>query len=233
MPRTRRFIPQGGALHVMCRGNNKQVVFNCDSDKLRYYSLMQELKAENYISILHYCLMNNHVHLVFLLNSLSRISRFMQQLNLKYFVYYKNVYGYVGHLFQGRFKSKIIETSQYLMQCGKYVELNPVRGGLVRFPQEYKFSSYSYYAKGKPDSLLTDDPLYLELSDSAMLRRIRYGDFVVDSNIMKGKDPFIGSKAFVDRLKEECGLNAKRARGRPKKIGDRSHLSRQAIPSQK
>jgi putative transposase len=233
MPRIKRLIPQEGALHVMCRGNNKQVVFNCDSDKLRYYALMRELKDENQVSIIHYCLMNNHVHLVFLLNSLSRISRFMKQLNLSYFIYYKNVYGYVGHLFQGRFKSKIIETSHYLLQCGKYVELNPVRGGLARLPQEYRFSSYNYYVKGKLDSLLTDDPLYLELSDSVEGRRRKYSEFVVDNNIMKGKEPFIGSKAFVDRLKEEYGLNGRRKRGRPKKIGDGSHFSKGEIPAQK
>ena len=233
MPRTKRVIPQEGALHVMCRGNNKQIVFNGDNDKLKYYSLMRELKDENQVSILHYCLMNNHVHLIFLLNSSSKISRFMKQLNLSYFIYYNNIYGYTGHLFQGRFKSKIIETSQYLLQCGKYVELNPVRGGLARLPQEYRFSSYNYYVKGKQDSLITDDSLYLDLSDSVEKRRRKYREFVVDNNIMNEKSPFIGSKEFVNRLKEECGLNGRRKRGRPKKIGDGSHFPKQEIPAQK
>ena len=225
-----RLIVDNACYHVITRGNEKSVVFKDTNDYKEHMKLVLRYKDRYGSRIYGWCLMNNHVHLIFLLNSLCNISRFMQQLNLRYFVYYNNVYGYVGHLFQGRFKSKIIETSQYLMQCGKYVELNPVRGGLVRFPQEYKFSSYNYYAKGKLDSLLTDDPLYLELSDSAMLRRIRYGDFVVDNNIMRGKQPFIGSKQFVERLKEEYGLNAKRARGRPKKIGDGSYFSNGNFP---
>ncbi len=220
MSRARRFIPKDGALHVMCRGNNKQVVFNGDNDKLKYYSLMGELKGENHISILHYCLMNNHMHLVVLLNELSRISRFMKLLNMGYFIYYNSVYGYVGHLWQGRFKSKIIETNRYLLQCGKYVALNPVRGGLVKSPQEYKFSSYNHYAKGTPESLLTDDPLYLGFSDSPEERKRKYIEFVVDNEMMKNNQPFIGSKAFVDRLTEYYGLNKSAKMGRPKKVGD-------------
>jgi putative transposase len=205
MARIKRLIPQVGALHVMCRGNNKQIVFNGDSDKLRYYSLMLELKDENQVSIIHYCLMNNHVHLIFLLNSLCRISRFMQQLNLSYFIYYRDVYGYVGHLFQGRFKSKIIENNHYLLQCGKYVELNPVRGGLVKLPHEYKFSSYNYYAKGKPDSLLTENPFYLDISDRPDRRRKIYEEFVIDDNIIRGKMPKKG-RPFKNKNNGDASL---------------------------
>lgn len=141
MPRVRRFIPVDSALHIMCRGNNKQNIFNNDSDKLYYWRLLDGLKDENKINIFHYCIMNNHVHLIVWVSCASKLSKFMKQVNLSYFNYYKKLYGYWGHIWQGRYKSNIIETDSYLLHCGKYIELNPVRAGIVTQPCEYAFSS--------------------------------------------------------------------------------------------
>ena len=89
MPRVGRIVPKDGALHIMCRGNNKQSILSQDQDQYKYYSLLEKYKEENQLDILHYCLMNNHVHLIVWLNFQSRISRFMKQVNLSYFFYYK------------------------------------------------------------------------------------------------------------------------------------------------
>lgn len=222
MPRTRRLAPVDTALHIMCRGNNKQNIFNTECDKLRYYSLIRNLKEDNKIAIYHYCFMSNHLHLVVWLTAKSKLSKFMKQLNLSYFSYYKKRYDYTGHLWQGRFKSNIIDTDAYLLQCGKYIELNPVRKNIVSSPGEYRFSSYNHYAKGYPDSIITDSPVYIELSDSEVGRKKQYVEFVVDSSIINTekivKHPFIGSENFVKGLREYYGIKVgSLARGRPKK----------------
>ena len=222
MPKIRRIIPVNAAMHLINRGNNRQYIFNNDADKLRYYSLALELKEENNITIFHYCLMDNHPHLIIWLNDESRLSKFMKQLSLSYYDYYKKTYGYSGHLWQGRFKSNIIDTDSYLLQCGKYIELNPVRARMVILPQDYLFSSYNFYAYGKPDSLLTQSPVYLALSDSQEARRKQYVDFVVDSSIINSgqlrKQQFIGSNDFIHKLENLYGVkNELNRRGRPKK----------------
>jgi len=142
----------------------------------------------------------------------------MKQLGLTYFNYYKKTYGYDGHLWQGRYKSNIIDTDSYLLQCGKYLELNPVRAGITALPQDYTFSSYRYYAEGIQDKIITYSPVYLELSDNEIIRRQRYIDFVVDEGIIKNKSPFIGRDIFIRKLKEYYGIKHENLkRGRPKK----------------
>lgn len=194
MPRPKRIIPCDAALHVISRGNNKQNIFHSDNDKLKYYSLLRELKLENKIDLFHYCLMNNHIHLVLYLNRESTLSKFMKQVNLSYFHYYRKHYGYSGHLWQGRFKSNVIKTDSYLLQCGKYIEMNPVRAGIVSHPTQYNFSSYSHYADGKLDSLVTPSPEYLGLSGSPALRQKQYAAFILENKGTKTKGTVLFSK---------------------------------------
>ena len=89
MPRTRRMIPIDSAIHIMCRGNNRQKVFTGDVDKLYYWRLLKNLKEGNQVELLHYCIMDNHVHLIVWVRSQSKLSKFMKQVNLSYFGYYK------------------------------------------------------------------------------------------------------------------------------------------------
>jgi len=147
----------------------------------------------------------------------------MKQVNLTYFHYYKKIYDYCGHFWQDRFKSSVIEIDSYLLQCGKYIELNPVRAGMVNHPAHYPFSSYNFYTGDKPDTLITPSPAYLGLSDSVRLRQKQYVDFVVDSSIINSdilnKKLYIGSQAFVDRLQEYYAIkNRRENKGRPPKI---------------
>jgi putative transposase len=144
----------------------------------------------------------------------------MKQINLIYFHYYKKLYGYFGHFWQDRFKSSIIEREAYLLQCGKYIELNPVRAGIVSNPGSYPFSSYNFYAKGKPDALISPSPAYLGLSDSTATRQKQYIDFMVDNTIINSgileKRQYIGSEEFVKRLEEYYHIkNRTKERGRP------------------
>jgi putative transposase len=137
-------------MHIMCRGNNKQEIFLNNKDKLYYYSLLKKLKQENRITVFHYCLMSNHIHLVVWLNDKCNLSRFMKQVNLSYFYYYKRNYGYCGHFWQDRFKSNIVETDSYLLQCGKYIELNPVKAGIVSISASlYPAAGHGYRRPGR------------------------------------------------------------------------------------
>ncbi len=225
MPRTRRILPQSdAALHVTARGNNQLYLFRKDPDKAFYLHKVKELKAENRIDIFHYCLMSNHVHMVIWLQEKSNLSRFMKQLQLKYYNYYKSVYGYTGHLWQGRFKSNIIDTDIYLLQCGKYIELNPVRASMVAIPEAYAFSSYRYYAHGEQDHLITPSPEYLALSNTDKERKRQYAKFLLDNEMINTKklqtQLFIGSDAFIRNLEEHYKVrNVSLQHGRPKKGG--------------
>jgi putative transposase len=222
MPRTARLVFPNAALHITARGNNCQDLFLRDEDKHRYLSLLRSLKEENDISIFHYCIMTNHIHLIAWLNAKSSLAKFMKQLNLSYFAYFKKAYSYFGHLWQGRFKSNIIDTDSYLLQCGKYIELNPVRAGMVSLPQQYAFSSYRYYAQGSSDPIVTPSPAYLSLSNLPEARRKHYLEFTVNESIINtdrlDRLKFIGSDVFVNKLREYYGIrNENRKRGRPRK----------------
>ncbi len=220
MPRVGRIVPKDGALHIMCRGNNKQSILSQDQDKYKYYSLLEKYKEENQLDILHYCLMNNHVHLIVWLNFQSRISRFMKQVNLSYFFYYKCKYGYCGHMWQDRFKSNIIDTDIYLLQCGKYIELNPLRAGLVTSPEMYPFSSYNFYANGNHDNVLSPNPLYIELSSCPEIRKKHFRKFVLDQKVVChdsfANHLFLGNPDFIGRMEKFYNVtNSKKKRGRP------------------
>jgi putative transposase len=222
MPRTRRLIPSEYPLHIMVRGNNKQALFRGDHDKQNYLRLLWDFKSEHEIEIYHYCLMNNHVHILLQARNPKLLSKFMLKVDLSYFFCFNSKYGYVGHLFQNRFKSNIINRDSYMLQCGKYIELNPVRAGLSLKPEDYFFSSYRRYALGERNLLITANPLYMGLADRDALRAELYREFVVDAASISAEKirchVYIGSDEFVTRMEHLYGVpSGRRPRGRPSK----------------
>jgi putative transposase len=101
-----------------------------------------------------------------------------QRMNLLYAKYFARTYGYVGHVFQDRFKSWPIVDNLYLMECGLYIERNPLKAKIVSKPEDYEWSSYRFYSEDKTDNLVTPDPLYLDLGPSAETRRRHYAIYV-------------------------------------------------------
>lgn len=180
MARGARFVPENGYLHVMCRGNNRRNVFIKPKDYRFYLWLAGKYKIEAAIKIIHYCIMPNHVHFLLGIAPESNLASFMKRLNLVYFFHFRKKREYVGHLWQGRFKSKIIEKDNYFIRCGKYIELNPVRARLCQAPEEYAFSSYMYYAYGKENELLDNDPFYVNLGKTPEERQARYRELVTN-----------------------------------------------------
>lgn len=183
MPRSRRRLLSQSYYHIMTRGNNRNTIFRGDEDYQKYLDLVMRYKEDHPFDLLHYCLMPNHTHFLIKTNKASHFSTFMKKLNLSYYYYYKKRYSWVGHFFQGRFKSQPVGKDDYFIQCGKYIELNPVRAGFVKNPGEYPYSSYNYYAKGFNDTLITEDFVYQELNGSLQSKQRKYQDIVTDELI--------------------------------------------------
>ncbi len=218
MARIRRLIPESGPLHIMCRGNNRKNILKFVEEKSAYLALLKKYKEENHISINHYCLMDNHLHLIVWLAPHSTLSRFMMQVDLAYFHYFKKKYHYCGHLWQNRFESSIIDSEVYLLQCAKYIELNPVRAGIVKYPHHYLFSSFRFYAEGENDSLITPNPLFLELSQSPHQRQTIYQKLVIGESIKTNlHQEFIGDPEYIESMEAFFRIKSKgKKRGRPK-----------------
>ena len=115
----------------------------------------------------------------------------MKGINLSYARHYKRKYGHTGHFWQDRFKSIIVSKDEYLLACGSYIELNPVRAKMVDDPKDYRWSSYDVYAFGQRDDLVDEHPIHLQLSEKEEERRIKYREYVgsmlKDKEAMKGK----------------------------------------------
>lgn len=169
----------------MTRGNNKNVVFREKADYSYYLKRYQEFKKELPFDLFHYCLMPTHVHQLIRTRHASDFSLFMKKINLAYFHYYRKKYGWVGHFWQDRFKSQPVGKDAYFIQCGKYIELNPFRKGLVKNPSDYSFSSYGHYAFGKKNRLITTDMFFLEMSKNESERAQKYIDLIISDSIQE------------------------------------------------
>lgn len=184
MSRPPRFLLSLSYYHIMTRGNNRNTVFRHESDYLKYLELVRQLKQEHPFDLYHYCLMSNHIHLLVKTNNRDDFATFMKRINLMYFYYYKRQYGWIGHFWQDRYKSQPVGKDDYFIQCGKYIELNPVRAGTVQNPEDYLFSSSKYYSLGKKDGLITEDMFYSELGKTPEERQHKYQKMMIDDTVM-------------------------------------------------
>ncbi|MDD5496737.1 MAG: transposase [Candidatus Omnitrophica bacterium] len=183
MPRKPRCLVDDGFYHIMSRGHNKCKLFHSRKDYEKYRSLIIEHKQAFPCDIYHYCLMPNHAHILLKIKYGNDLPCFMKQVNQNYTNYYKKSYGLTGNLFQGRYKGLIIETDGYLLECGRYIERNPLKSGLEDDLSQYFFSSFNFYTRGERDEILTPNPLYLELSRSEEERRRHYKEYVLKERL--------------------------------------------------
>lgn len=183
MPRPPRFLLSKSFYHIMTRGNNRNTVFKSDKDYQYFIELISKYKLEHPFDLYHYCLMPNHTHFLIQTKRALDFSVFMKKLNLAYFHHYKREYGWVGHFWQGRFRSQAVGKDAYFIQCGKYIELNPVRVGIAASPDDYQYSSYKYYSEGKTDQLITPDFMYGEIGSDDIDRQKQYQKMMVDQII--------------------------------------------------
>ena len=147
----------------------------------------------------------------------------MKGINLSYAQHYKRRYDHIGHFWQDRFKSILISKDQYLLACGSYVELNPVRAGFVKDPRDYRWSSYNAYAYGRKDSLVEGHRIYQELSKDESDRRRRYREFV--RGMLRSRDAMkremdrrviYGDEIFTEEFKKKYKIDEIiKPKGRP------------------
>ncbi len=223
MPRGRKIYTEEGVFHILTRGNNKQWVFQDEADCRIYKKILKQLKIEQPFKLYHYCLMSNHVHLVIETNKMTELSKLMKRVNLLYYNYYKRKYGYAGHFWQDRFKSLLIEKSEYLLACGLYIERNAVRAKIVDSAEKYPHSSYEYYAYGKEDGLTDRDIYYDDLGGDDKKRQQEYRRLILDEekgiNSTVFNQLFLGTKDFIKQMEERFKIsNTRLKKGRPKRI---------------
>jgi len=173
MPRKPRYFLPNLPVHVVIRGNAKQVIFADDIDRNAYLGWVKEASEKEKVNIHAYVLMDNHVHLLLSTKEPTHISRFMQHIGRKYAPYFNHKYGKSGTLWEGRFKGSMIESEQYLLCCYRYIELNPVRANRVKKPEEWKWSSYAFNAYGENDELIQPHAVYLAI-DKEKKKRLEY-----------------------------------------------------------
>ncbi|MEW6095865.1 MAG: hypothetical protein AB1567_04980 [bacterium] len=152
------------------------------------------------------------------------MSKAMQGITLSYTQWHHKKYGSVGYLWQGRFKSMVIERDAYLLECGRYIERNPLRAGIVSDPGKYQWSSYRVYALGEDNNLVDIDPLYESLGKDVITRQKKYKEYVISASDeeLRKKIQFqdggvLGTEDFRREVESRYGIAKRRKRGRPRK----------------
>ena len=153
MARLARVVVPGYPHHITQRGNRRQQTFFCDEDYHVYIELMEEWCARLGVSIWFYCLMPNHVHLIAVPESQDGLRRAVGEAHRRYTRRINFREGWRGHLWQGRFSSFVMD-NKYLMSAVRYVAMNPVKSGLVKRPEQYRWSSTAAYLCGRKDPLV-------------------------------------------------------------------------------
>lgn len=174
MARLPRFILPGHPQHVIVRGNNRDAIFNAEEDYHFYLDKLQVAAKKHQCDIHAYVLMTNHVHLLVTPRSADGIPKMIQMLGRYYVQYFNSTCHRSGTLWEGRYKACLIDSETYALTCYRYIELNPVRAGMVSHPAEYPWSSYCGNALGDHDALLTPHPLFLSLGGSDVERQAAY-----------------------------------------------------------
>lgn len=178
MARLPRLTLPGYPHHVIQRGNNRQPIFAQPAD----YQTLLELLAENAkkfnVAIHAYVLMRNHFHLLATPSTADGLPQMMQAVGRRYVRYFNTAQQRSGTLWEGRYKSTLIQPERYLLACMAYIDLNPVRAALVAQARDYPWSSYGHYAGQRVDKLITPHRLVWELGNTPFAREAAYAQWV-------------------------------------------------------
>ena len=183
MPRKNRCASESGIYHFINRGVIRRKLFHSEEDYRYYLKLMQEYSQLLGVQIYHYCLMDNHTHILLKAPEIERLSHFGHFLQRRYAYYYCKTYSWSEQVFRKRYLSIPVDKDSYLMECGRYIERNPVRAKLVEDPIDYGYSSYAFYSIGQENSLITPNPLYGEMGVSHIERMAAYREYVRVSRV--------------------------------------------------
>lgn len=170
MARLRRILVPGVTQHVIQRGNGRCDIFRSPADYDMFLVMLRDVLTKFSLAVHSYVLMSNHVHLLVTPGDPKALPRVMQSVGRRYVPYFNRAYERTGGLFQGRYRSMAVDDERYWFTCMRYIELNPVRAGLVHRPDAYEWSSFHANGRGLHDGVLTPHPLYIGLGQTSASR---------------------------------------------------------------
>ncbi len=225
MARKPRFNLPGISQHVIQRGNNREPCFYAEDDYCRYLGDLQEALGHNDCRLHAYVLMTNHVHLLLTPMREHSVSHLMQDLGRKYVRYINHTYRRSGTLWEGRYKTSLVDSEAYLLICMRYIELNPLRANMVAHPGEYRWSSYGSNAHGEYNPLLTPHPVFRQLGKNPLSCQHAYRELFrqhmdhTTIHIIRdavNQELVLGREDFKDRIEQMARRRTRLGRsGRP------------------
>lgn len=211
MARPVRIEYPGAVYHVICRGNNRQRVFRDDHDRERYLERLSLYCEQKEVELLAYCLLTNHVHLL-LETPRGNLSKMMQAFQTSYTVYFNKRHGRSGHVFEQRYKALLVDKDNYLLEVSRYIHLNPVAARIVERPQDYRWSSYGRYLRGKGISGLKYETVLGYFAGRRGRQVAQYREFVegrlrgeqkwAEPPVLRGA--FVGDEDFVEEARKKA-----------------------------
>ena len=230
MARLPRLTVPGYPHHIIQRGNNRQVIFSSAADFQMLLSLLEENAQKFGVAVHAYVLMDNHFHLLATPSTAEGLPQMMQAVGRRYVRYFNDRQGRTGTLWEGRYRSTVIDTERYLLACMAYIDLNPVRAGLVRDAAAYPWSSHAHCIGQRTDRLVTPHALFWALGNTPFSREAAYAGLVAEGIAPEQQEEMtraalggwaLGDKRFVENLQKRTSRRVLQAKaGRPP-LGDK------------
>lgn len=225
MARLPRLTVPGYPHHIIQRGNNRQAIFSSAADYQMLLGLLDENAKKFGVALHAYVLMSNHFHLLATPSTAEGLPQMMQALGRRYVRYFNDSQGRSGTLWEGRYRSTLIETERYLLACMVYIDLNPVRAGRVKEARDYPWSSHGHYVGLRVDKMVTPHPLFWALGNTPFAREAAYAESVRIGITTEQQDALtrsalsgwaLGSENFVADLQKRTERRVKKTPpGRP------------------
>ena len=218
-------------MHVLQRGHNRSASFSDESEFELYLGLLGEFCVKTECKLHAYVLMSNHVHLLLTPEHARSVTELMSRVNQRFVQHVNRKRERTGSLWEGRFKSSLIDSERYFFSCQRYIELNPVRAQMVDHPGGYKWSSYGFNAGGEPSQFVAPHDLYLALGPTDVARRRSYRELfrgeipgahvdAIRAGVRGGRP--VGGEAFVNEMSRLFGARVVRGKSgrRSKSCGE-------------
>jgi putative transposase len=229
MPRRPRIHLPGFPIHLVQRGHNRDACFFADDDFFTYQHWLGEALKDTGCALHAYVLMTNHVHLLLTPSEAQSVPKLIISLGRRYVQYINRTYRRTGTLWDSRYKSSLVQAETHLLQCQRYIELNPVRAGMVNDPALYRWSSYRANALGQLDALITPHELFFRIASHEQERQAAYhalfrheldGNTIADIRLALAQGQPLGNGRFLDTIERMTGQRREtKPRGRPRKVG--------------
>ncbi len=231
MARLPRLTLPGMPHHVIQRGNNRQAIFLTAADRQLMLDLLGENAAKFDVTVHAYVLMDNHFHLLVTPSTATGLPQMMQAVGRRYVRYFNDRQQRSGTLWEGRYRSTVIQTERYLLACMVYIDLNPVRAGMVDRPSDHLWSSHSHYTGQRSDRLVTPHALFWALGNTPFAREAAYAELVqagISSDQQRAltdsalRGWALGEPGFIDSLQKKTDRRVRKSSaGRPPKPPNR------------